>query len=253
MIHGVANAQNTETSTPSSLVRYRYDHENSMSFVPGKTSSSTESGGGSAQHHSLSAGSHERRRSQVFSELPDISADQLASIPDSELDPTQKRTWLIEQEALAGLPDNEKYSPARASALEMADFPTLKIQALAHQLNGNPMLIYKYVRDQIRTENQPKANKGAHMTLVLGSGGAGDKALLLYSLFRASGKLPGDEIRYINARVKLPIVTKFCFSLSGFTGWGPQDVAQGLPNETEIQSLKDGTEFHRGKKSCGRG
>lgn len=107
-----------------------------------------------------------------------ITLGQLAAIPNQSLDAQLKRSYLIAQETAANKPANEKYHPARASALDLVDFPTPKIQALADQLGGDVVAIFKYVRDQIRTEHQPKANKGAHMTLVLGSGGAGDKAAL---------------------------------------------------------------------------
>ncbi len=231
----VAIAQNTETSTSSDLVSSRYESDLQVLASPVDSLSSSADG---VAMPSPSAGGQLRTRVLEFSELPQIIPDQLALIPDQVLDASQKRTSLLEAESQATLPNEDKYNPLRASALELADYPTPKIQALADQLGGDVVGVYKYVRDQIRTENQPKANKGAHMTLVLGSGGAGDKALLLYSLFRASGWVPGDEIRYVSATVKLPIVSKFCFSLSGYTGWGPQGVVQGIPSADEIQSLK---------------
>lgn len=188
------------------------------------------------------------RKTIEFSHHSEINQDQLVNIPNQILPEESKRSFLIAQEIAANLPSvlsdeeetkyaQEKYHPTRASALDLVDFPTPKIQALADQLGGDVVAIFKYVRDQIRTEHQPKASKGAHMTLVLGSGGAGDKAALLFSLLRASGKLPGDEIRYANAQIKLPYFSKFGFGLASLTGWSTENEQAGSPTSEELQAL----------------
>lgn len=233
----LAQAQNTADSEPAPSFHFN----NGNDFAPAASLPTppppSPSGGIQAMSSQSNSVIDRSKRSLTFSELPLLSVNDLASIPNDILEATERRVHLLAQERAAAPPNNQKYEPNRASAKDLVDFPTPKIQAIADRLNGDPVEIFKFVRDQIRTEHQPKANKGAHMTLVLGSGGAGDKAALLYSLFRASGKIPGDDIRYVSARVKIPLFSKYCFSLAGLTGWSSQNAQQGLPTASELAGL----------------
>jgi hypothetical protein len=77
-----------------------------------------------------------------------------------------------------------------AASIAKIDEATPEITELAKALGNNLVSIFKFVRDQIKTEDFPIAQKGAHVTLLCGSGGAYDKCALLASLLKAAGYLP---------------------------------------------------------------
>ena len=71
-----------------------------------------------------------------------------------------------------------------------ADFITPEIQNLAAGLSYDPTKIYEYVRNYIDYEDYFGSKKGAHLTLLEGSGNSFDQSALLVALLRASGYAP---------------------------------------------------------------
>ena len=183
------------------------------------------------------------RRSVRFTELPSIDLADIPPLQAVPLSDMRPRSQIITEQG--NVATAAKYGPDRASAQDLVDTPTPEITAIVDRLrvpsndSASVINIFNWVRDNIRTEHQPRANKGAHMTLVLGSGGAGDKSALLVSMLRAYGKTPGTDVRYVSGSVKFPLFSKFCFSLAGLTGWASQNVQQGLPSATDIAELND--------------
>lgn len=76
---------------------------------------------------------------------------------------------------------------------------TPEIQALASRLNGSPLLIYEYVRNNIAYEPYYGSRKGALLTLWEHSGNDVDTASLLLALLRAS-RVPA---RYVQGTVAI--------------------------------------------------
>jgi len=68
-----------------------------------------------------------------------------------------------------------------------ADLITPEIQALAEGLRNDPVKIFEYVRNYIDYECYYGCKKGAHLTLMEGSGNDFDQSALLVSLLRAAG------------------------------------------------------------------
>lgn len=68
-----------------------------------------------------------------------------------------------------------------------ADEITPEIQALAKGLRNDPLRIFEYVHNYIGYECYYGSKKGAHMTLLEGSGNDMDQAALLVALLRAAG------------------------------------------------------------------
>lgn len=68
-----------------------------------------------------------------------------------------------------------------------ADFITPEIQSLAEGLLKDPKLIYDYVHNRIRYSHYFGAKKGAHLTMLEGSGNDFDQCALLVALLRAAG------------------------------------------------------------------
>jgi RHS repeat-associated protein len=71
-----------------------------------------------------------------------------------------------------------------------ADEITPEILELARGLRFNPLKIYEHVTNHIEFEPYYGCKKGAHLTLLEGSGNDFDQAALLVSLLRASGYSP---------------------------------------------------------------
>ncbi|MGJ8632377.1 MAG: hypothetical protein ACSHX7_00500 [Luteolibacter sp.] len=71
-----------------------------------------------------------------------------------------------------------------------ADEVTPEIEALAHGLKGDPVKIFEYVHNFIRYEAYFGSKKGAHLTLLEGSGNEHDQCALLVALLRASDLSP---------------------------------------------------------------
>jgi hypothetical protein len=68
-----------------------------------------------------------------------------------------------------------------------ADVITPEIQALASGLRNDPLKIFEYVRNNIDFECYYGSKKGAHLTLLEGSGNDMDQAALFVALLRAGG------------------------------------------------------------------
>jgi RHS repeat-associated protein len=71
-----------------------------------------------------------------------------------------------------------------------ADEVTPEIEALARGLRNDPVKIFEYVHNFIRFEAYFGSKKGAHLTLLEGSGNEHDQCALLVSLLRAAGLNP---------------------------------------------------------------
>ena len=72
-----------------------------------------------------------------------------------------------------------------------ADEITPEIQSLAEGLRNDPLKIYEYVRNYIDYQCYYGSKKGAHLTLMEGSGNDMDQASLLIALLRAAGHTAG--------------------------------------------------------------
>jgi 2-dehydro-3-deoxygluconokinase len=72
-----------------------------------------------------------------------------------------------------------------------ADEITPEIQSLADGLRNDPLKIYEYVRNYIDYQCYYGSKKGAHLTLMEGSGNDMDQAALLVALLRAAGHSAG--------------------------------------------------------------
>src|SRR5207302_9631622 len=77
---------------------------------------------------------------------------------------------------------------------------TPAVHALAQQLNGDPVKIYEYVRNNIRYEPYWGIRKGADQTLAEKSGSDADQAALLIALLRDSG----INARFVQGTAELP-------------------------------------------------
>ena len=80
---------------------------------------------------------------------------------------------------------------------------TPEIQALAAQLDGDPLKIYNWVHDNVRFVPTYGSVQGSRMTLEARSGNAFDTASLLVALLRASN-VPA---RYVIGTVQVPVAT----------------------------------------------
>lgn len=94
---------------------------------------------------------------------------------------------------------------------------------------GDVRSIFLFVRDKITTEHQPKAMKGAAVTLAVGSGGMVDKAALLHALLKAGG----FEAVYYSATVRIPVVSRSGFDFISWSGRNPH--GQLPPTITDAQ------------------
>jgi hypothetical protein len=74
-----------------------------------------------------------------------------------------------------------------SSVGNVADEITPEIQNLATSLQNNPVRIFEFVYNAIEYENYYGSKKGAHLTLLEGSGNDKDQAALLVALLRAAG------------------------------------------------------------------
>lgn len=79
-------------------------------------------------------------------------------------------------------------APTPIVAGNEADLITPEIQELACGLQFDPVKIFEYVRNYIVYEPYYGSKKGAHLTLLEGSGNDFDQSALLVALLRASGK-----------------------------------------------------------------
>jgi hypothetical protein len=68
-----------------------------------------------------------------------------------------------------------------------ADYITPEIQELADGLLRDPKLVFDYVHNRIHYSHYFGVKKGAHLTMLEGSGNDFDQCALLVALLRASG------------------------------------------------------------------
>jgi len=73
------------------------------------------------------------------------------------------------------------------------DLVTPEILSLAAGLKNDPIKIFQYVRNHIKYECYYGSKKGAHLTLLEGSGNDFDQAALLVALLRAAGQTASYE------------------------------------------------------------
>jgi len=73
----------------------------------------------------------------------------------------------------------------------IADEITPEIEQLARGLLNDPVRIYEYCKNNIRYEHYFGCKKGAHLTLLEGSGNSFDTSALMVALLRASGFTAG--------------------------------------------------------------
>ena len=103
-----------------------------------------------------------------------------------------------------GMPDPEPPGPQNAPPIQLeslvnptptpggneADEITPAISELARGLRYDPLKIYEHIANHIEFEPYYGSKKGAHLTLLEGSGNDFDQAALLVALLRASGYSP---------------------------------------------------------------
>lgn len=92
---------------------------------------------------------------------------------------------------------------------------TPAVRALAHELDRDPVKIYRHVRNTIRFEPYYGIRKGAEQTLVERAGSDADQAALLIALLRASG----IHARFVQGVAELPAATA--------ANWVGVDVSRG--------------------------
>jgi len=143
-------------------------------------------------------------KAQAAAAPPAPSLDQLPHGPVSPSAPITRRRAL-DAASRAALQEPAARSVARQPApagpedlLPTVDAPLAPdIVALAGRLNGNPLRIYEYVRNNIAYEPYYGSRKGALLTLWERSGNDVDTASLLLALLRAS-RVPA---RYVQGTV----------------------------------------------------
>lgn len=84
--------------------------------------------------------------------------------------------------------------PTTTSGGNSADEITPEIEELARGLSYDPVKIYEYVRNYIDYDDYFGSKKGAHLTLLEGSGNSFDQSSLVVALLRVSGYSP--EYKY---------------------------------------------------------
>ncbi len=103
---------------------------------------------------------------------------------------------LSDQEAAESLSEAVASPPIAFTTMSItsggneADLVTPEIEALARGLRNDPVKIFEYVHNFIRCEAYFGSKKGAHLTLLEGSGNEHDQCALLVSLLRAAGLNP---------------------------------------------------------------
>jgi hypothetical protein len=111
-----------------------------------------------------------------------------------------------------------------------ADFVTPEIEALARGLRNDPVKIFEYVHNYIKFEAYYGCKKGAHLTLLEGSGNEHDQCALLVSLLRAAGLDPTYKFGPCTF-VYGQIASWYGISTSPFSHWtDAQLIAYYFPN-----------------------
>jgi len=130
---------------------------------------------------------------------PENAADWLAQLGASRsvnTDEPEQAEPLSDQEAAESLSEAEASPPIAFTTTSItsggneADLVTPEIEALARGLRNDPVKIFEYVHNFIRFEAYFGSKKGAHLTLLEGSGNEHDQCALLVSLLRAAGLNP---------------------------------------------------------------
>jgi RHS repeat-associated protein len=99
-----------------------------------------------------------------------------------------------------------------------ADEVTPEIESLARGLRNDPVKIFEYVHNFIRFEAYFGSKKGAHLTLLEGSGNEHDQCALLVALLRAAGLNP--SYRYGPCRFSYSQMARWLgISTSPFSHW----------------------------------
>jgi RHS repeat-associated protein len=127
-----------------------------------------------------------------------------------------------------------------------ADFITPEIEALARGLRNDPVKIYEYVHNYIKFEAYYGSKKGAHLTLLEGSGNEHDQCALLVALLRSAGLNPSYKFGpciFVYAQ----LADWFGLSMSPFAHWTNAQFSAyyfpsggapaGFPSETYRQRL----------------
>ncbi|CAG0931398.1 hypothetical protein TFLX_02136 [Thermoflexales bacterium] len=129
-----------------------------------------------------------------FELLPNRPAPQAASVrmrPALSADVKSGQAMASAPEAVESPPTNADYAPTEDAAL------TPEIQALASELNHDPVAIFAFVRNNIAFEPYFGSHKGSLLTLWERSGNDMDIASLTIALLRASG----FYVRYVQGTV----------------------------------------------------
>jgi len=92
---------------------------------------------------------------------------------------------------------------------------TPEMQALATNLNNDPVAIYNFVRNKIRFQPYRGSCKGAHTTFVDGAGNDMDQASLLIALLNAAGY---SNTLYVYGQIAVPDASSDEYDLSHWLG-----------------------------------
>ena len=120
---------------------------------------------------------------------PTLTAPGSLSAPATageELQPVSMSMALSESQSFAAL----------SASGNVADEITSEIQNLATSLQNNPARIFEFVYNAIEYEHYYGSKKGAHLTLLEGSGNDMDQAALLVALYRAAGFTASYQSRF---------------------------------------------------------
>jgi RHS repeat-associated protein len=124
---------------------------------------------------------------QVKRKVAPVGARDSAPLSDLEAAASLGKSVLPALSAPAG----KSFAPMAITAGgNEADEVTPEIEALARGLRNDPVKIFEYVHNFIRYEAYFGSKKGAHLTLLEGSGNEHDQCALLVSLLRAAGLNP---------------------------------------------------------------
>jgi RHS repeat-associated protein len=136
-------------------------------------------------------------------------------------------------------------NPTPTAGGNEADEITPEIAALARGLRYDPVTIFGYVHNHIEFESYYGCKKGAHLTLLEGSGNDFDQSALLVALLRASGKNP--SYKYGACSFSYATMTQWMgLSPSPFSHMTDQqfsDYYGGLPATTTNRKFAAGLDF----------
>lgn len=110
------------------------------------------------------------------------------------------------------------------------------IQDLARGLENDPVRIYGYVKNHIKYQHYFGLRKGAHLTLLEGSGNDFDQCVLLVSLLEAAGVSPSD-LTYQFGLAKVPYTNGINFSFENWVGTCLE--ATSYPSQVNTNDTKE--------------